>query len=74
MTGGNGGEFVDSSSGNVTATNGFTVLNDVVLNSITGNYDGTSVLSGVTIPAGVYVAGNFSVVDVTSGVIQVHDR
>ena len=46
------------------------VINDTVFASIaSNNITDASVLSGLTIPAGVGIGGNFTQIEVTSGVV-----
>ena len=71
LQGQGGGIVVDNSTGSINANfRWIQVINDTVLASIaSNNITSASVLSGITIPAGVGIGGNFTQIEVTSGVV-----
>ena len=71
LQGQGGGIVVDNSTGSLDADfRWIQVINDTVLASIaSNNITSASVLSGITIPAGVGIGGNFTQIEVTSGVV-----
>ena len=62
---------MDNSTGSLNANfRWIQVINDTVLASITSNnITDASVLSGLTIPAGLGFGGSFTQIEVTSGVV-----
>jgi hypothetical protein len=71
LQGQGGGIVMDNSTGSINANfRWIQVINDTVLASIaSNNITSASVLSGITIPAGVGIGGNFTQIEVTSGVV-----
>lgn len=71
LQGQGGGIVVENSTGSLNANfRWIQVINDTVFASIaSNNITDASVLSGLTIPAGVGIGGNFTQIEVTSGVV-----
>lgn len=69
----NGGDFINNASSAVANKKygGFLVINDTVLAGITmsDSFTGVSKLVGVTLPAGLFVPGYITAIQVTSGLI-----
>ena len=71
LQGQGGGQVIDSTTGIVQGDfRWIQVITDTVFNSIaSNNITDASALSGLTIPAGVGIGGNFTQIEVTSGVV-----
>jgi hypothetical protein len=71
LQGQGGGLYIDETTGVISGNwRWIQVITDAVFNDITSsNIDGLSLISGVTIPAGIGIGGRFSSIDLQSGVI-----
>lgn len=78
LKGEQGGVTLGVSETSYTATSqknylvGFTVINDAMLADIDDNYSDSADLVGLTLPAGLFVAGLISSIELSSGVIRGH--
>lgn len=73
-----GWDCIDDTATHTGTWRGILVVNDAVINALivsdTATFGNDAGLEGITLPAGLFIGGNFTSIDLTSGVVLAFKR